>query len=460
MLANAWSPSLLTTKEAFGLYLDRLTDDGVLSMTDLRNTRWLALSAIAALKDRGVENPQRHIAYIAGPHEVFLLRPRPWTDAEVERLTHALKTQFRNPLVLNPGVAVDDPVRVLRYMPAHLSVSPATSKPSQPRPPGVGGGDRPLQGPGRAQRSPNGPGKIGKRPGGGRPRPAAKPPPPQDKEPPLEPPTVRTDDHPYQDSPKRAIQMMQRNTFPDGMLYRTLLAQGSLVLLFGGVVIGVPMLGPGRREITGELPALGYVACLGVGYLSVETVLLYNLTLFVGHPTYTIATVVFSMLVFSGLGSVFADRGPDEAVAGRLQAMLAATLALGLLQAFMVVGWMTEALITLPLWVRVLAAGASLAPLSFVMGTCFPYGMRLVTPRAPRLVAWAWAVNGWMSVLGGLLTVLIARTLGYSAAMLVALSAYAVALALVGRMRGTAQREHPHNTAGDATRNDRHQVAK
>ncbi|MEL6347245.1 MAG: hypothetical protein AAFV53_29285 [Myxococcota bacterium] len=79
LLANAWSPSLLTTKEAFHLYLDRLAPDGVLSLTNLAQTRWAPRNAAAALRERGVEEPYRHIAFIGGSNQVFLLRPRPWT---------------------------------------------------------------------------------------------------------------------------------------------------------------------------------------------------------------------------------------------------------------------------------------------------------------------------------------------------------------------------------------------
>ncbi|MEL6348667.1 MAG: hypothetical protein AAFV53_36520, partial [Myxococcota bacterium] len=435
MLANAWSPSLLTTKEAFDVYLDRLTDDGVLSMTDLRNTRWLVLSAVAALEDRGVAEPLRHIAYVAGPNEVLLLRPRPWTAAELATLNFAAETYFRSPLILNPMAPVDDVLHTLRFMPSRFDIVPprpgATPPPRRRQPHGLPPTPEQLAEMKKAEQR-------------------AAP----------EPPSFRTDDHPYLDTPERALQSLRENTFPDGMLYRTLLVQGGLVLLFGGAIIGLPLLGRGRRAVAGELPAIGYVACLGAGYLSVETVLLYNLTLFIGHPTYTIATVVFSMLVFSGLGSMFADQGPDRAVARRLRMTLIATLALGLFQVFVVVGWMTDVLITSSLWVRILAAAVSLAPLSFVMGTCFPYGMRLVTSRAPRLVAWAWAVNGWMSVLGGLVTVIIARTLGYSAAMIVALSAYAVALTLVGRMqRGTQAEALAPSSADGVNTGARHQAA-
>ena len=45
---------------------------------------------------------------------------------------------------------------------------------------------------------------------------------------------------------------------------------------------------------------------------------------------------------------------------------------------------------------------------------------------------WAWALNGWCSVVAGLATVMLSRGYGYSVAFVIALSAYGVSLALAG----------------------------
>ena len=50
------------------------------------------------------------------------------------------------------------------------------------------------------------------------------------------------------------------------------------------------------------------------------------------------------------------------------------------------------------------------------------------------MVPWAWAFNGWTSVVASLGTVLISRILGYEAAFAIALGAYALALAVAGRL--------------------------
>ena len=46
---------------------------------------------------------------------------------------------------------------------------------------------------------------------------------------------------------------------------------------------------------------------LGAGYILIEVALIQKFVLFLGHPTYALTVIIFSMLVSSGLGS-FASR--------------------------------------------------------------------------------------------------------------------------------------------------------
>ena len=60
-----------------------------------------------------------------------------------------------------------------------------------------------------------------------------------------------------------------------------------------------------------------------------------------------------------------------------------------------------------------------------MLGLCFPLSLR---GAAPEVVPWAWALNGWASVAGGVGTLVVVRLVGFSAALGIALAAYAVAL--------------------------------
>ena len=51
-----------------------------------------------------------------------------------------------------------------------------------------------------------------------------------------------------------------------------------------------------------------YFLFIGAGYILIEVGLIQKFVLFLGHPTYALTVVIFSMLVSSGLGSFFSRR--------------------------------------------------------------------------------------------------------------------------------------------------------
>lgn len=54
----------------------------------------------------------------------------------------------------------------------------------------------------------------------------------------------------------------------------------------------------------GHSGALSYYACLGVGLVFVEIVLIQRFGLFLDHPAYASSGILFSLLFVEGLGSV------------------------------------------------------------------------------------------------------------------------------------------------------------
>jgi hypothetical protein len=182
-------------------------------------------------------------------------------------------------------------------------------------------------------------------------------------------------------------------------------------------------------------PGIVYIAGLGYGYLAVETVLIHDLILFVGHPTYAVTAVILSMLLSSGLGSILAGRLPEEGLDRRLRQIIGLVIGLGLLLSLVVSPLLYATALGLAPWMRVAITIVVLFPLGFVMGMPFPTALRLLRPEASALVPGGWAINGWMSVVASLTTVVLSRMWGYSVAFGVALLAYVLAFAMVGWLR-------------------------
>ncbi len=218
-----------------------------------------------------------------------------------------------------------------------------------------------------------------------------------------------------------------------GSGYLILVALLVLAVLLSGLLIVLPLAVRSAPALPGSQWVLMYFVCLGLGYLLVEMPLLQQFILFLGQPTYSFSLVLFSILLFSGLGSVFSGRLPLRATLGFLLAVLLAyPLLLPRLFALSM-GW------SLPL--RVLTAVLGLGPLGFLMGMPMPAGIRLLETRAPRLIPWAWAVNGCASVISSILAVMGAISLGSSRVLIAGAVAYGVAwltAAPLSQIRGQA----------------------
>ena len=73
----------------------------------------------------------------------------------------------------------------------------------------------------------------------------------------------------------------------------------AVIALVAAALILLPLAVAKRRELWGAAPAraLGYFTALGLGYLFVELTLMQKSALFLGHPTYSIAVTLLTLLL-------------------------------------------------------------------------------------------------------------------------------------------------------------------
>jgi len=206
------------------------------------------------------------------------------------------------------------------------------------------------------------------------------------------------------------------------------LAATLLILLLPPLVLGTRL--PRQRGVRGFLL---YFLFIGTGYILIEVGLIQKFVLFLGHPTYALTVVIFSMLVSSGLGSAMSRRLVGESE-GRLikalglVALLATVLAL-------LTGWLLTVSVGLPLPLKVVLTAALLGPLGFVMGMPFPIGLlRLEKWHSPS-VRWGWSLNAAASVLGSVGALVLAIYLGLVQTLIIGGMFYLAALAVVARAR-------------------------
>lgn len=405
----ALNESYLYTVEALELYLSRLTDDGVLALTSWlktppRDAIKLFATAVEACERAGFEDPSQHLAFVRSwNNATIVVSRRPLHERQIEAIRDFSTERFLD-VDYYPGITRGE---VNRYTileePTYHEAALAILSPER-----AAYYDEYLF-------------HI---------RPA-------------------TDDQPY------FFRFLKWSSLPEmwrGMGatwvpfvewgYVALVATIAQGILASVVLILLPVLAlaRGRSPPGSRLPTFGYFAAVGLAFMFLEIAFIQIFMQFLAYPVYAVAVVLTSFLVFSGLGSLYADgiainakgRTAVRAIGG-IGGML---LVLALLIPVVFgagAGWGDPAKIAVSI--------AMLAPLAFCMGIPFPSGLQLVARSPGPLLPWAFAINGCFSVVGASLATLTAVHLGFRFVALLSLALYVVAAVVIARVDGTTRED-------------------
>ena len=381
----------LYTTEAWGLFLERLTPRGLLSVSrfyfDPRpdETYRVVSLAVSALARRGVTRPREHLAIILhatgadgrrAPLGVatLLVSPTPLSAADVDVLEN-LARQLRFDVVLSPRHAANTTLEALtsgQDLAAFYAQFPVNIAPP-------------------------------------------------------------TDNSPF------FFHTLRLGDIFDGALWRAGLGGdgsnvqavwvlGVLLLTVVGLTILcviVPLvLTADRRGLAGTTPLFVFFAGIGLGFMLVEISQMQRLIVFLGHPTYGLSVVLFAMLASSGLGSLVAGRFDSRGVrvVFPIVALVAALAVFGTATPMA-----TRAFEAATTATRIAVAITLLFPIGFLMGMAFPLGMRAATARSSALAPWLWGINGATSVCASVLAVAIALHWGIAASFWTGVACYVAA---------------------------------
>jgi hypothetical protein len=393
--AFALSENNLYTSDAFRDYLLHLTDDGVLAITRWgfdppRESLRLISLAIDALGQIGEKDPWRHVIVSRqgstqgyGALDTVLIARKPFTAADIARARAIFAGGVQQPIYY-PGSELPNQFRDLLLSPNPAAyernytfdITPVTD-------------DRPFF-------------------------------------------FYTVQPHDLWAFMKGGVETADRKVNKAVPLLFTLMAISlgatGLILVAPPLVLGTRL--PTHRGIRGFLI---YFLFIGAGYILIEVGLIQKFVLFLGHPTYALTVVIFSMLVSSGIGSFASSRllGRDE---GRLVKALGLIALLTALLAI-VVSSLLSSLVWLPWGLKVVLTVALIAPLGFVMGMPFPTGLKRLEEWHAPSVRWAWSLNAASSVLGSVGALVCAIYLGLVQTLIVGGLFYLAALAIFARVR-------------------------
>jgi spermidine synthase len=378
--AHVFSENYLYTGEAFDLYLSRLSDQGILNVMRLefpmpREMLRALVTAVGALRRAGVADPADHVVMLTSNEANFtalLVKRTPFSEAEIDRLS---AWADQNPFIevsaaprrdtgknfYRTFLGLGDPARERAFVAAYpFDVSA-----------------------------------------------------------------------PEDDRPFFFKYSFWWHVFPsDPMIWGNVpVMEYSLVLLL--VAIGLATLVsiylPLRHFAHQGLHAprawrwLVYFGGAGLGYLGLEVALLQKFGLFLGHPNYALSVVLASLLLATGLGSLFS--GPIVRRLGGVRFVSYALCGVVLAELLLLLPRL-PGLVGLSFPLRALLVLALVSPIGVCLGTFVPTALERLKTEAPAFVPWAWGLNGIFSVLAPVLAIAVSISFGISALMLVSLPVY------------------------------------
>ena len=112
-----------------------------------------------------------------------------------------------------------------------------------------------------------------------------------------------------------------------------------------------------RRDLARRLTSLAFFCTIGLGFITVEIALMQKLGMFLGHPSYGLIVVLFSVLVATAVGARISERVPDSR---RVIFAMASAIAVALIS-FAYAGLLSGALRNWVAWPLTMRVGLAVA---------------------------------------------------------------------------------------------------
>lgn len=408
--AFSLSENALYTVEAWQVFLERLTEDGIFTVsrwynpTNIGETGRAVSLAVAALHQVGVADPDQHIVMLATDKlSTLLVSRQPFTVQEIATLQQ-LATDLQFEAVILPGIIPNHAVLakiVAAKTPAALTQAVRNETLNY---------------------------------------------------------APSTDEQPY------FFNMLRLERIDWGMVFGAsdeelgtgggnLKATLTLVTMIGTLLfltlatIVFPLLyhqysdGSSDGMSKGFVYGAIYFSLIGAGFMFVEIALLQRLSVFLSHPVYALGIVLFTIIASTGIGSYFSEQLPLTRAPWVFFYPLAMGAVILLIQT--ILSSLLVSMITASLLLKTVTAILVILPLGLLMGFFFPTGMKLVQGSNANETPWYWALNGIWGVLCTAIAMFISIYVSISLNFFIGALCYSVLPLCIAGIYRTQQAQEP-----------------
>jgi len=399
--AFSLSENILYTVEAWKTFLNRLSEDGIFTVSRWYNPEHLGETgrvislASRTLLESGIEKPSQHIAMVTtGRLATLLVSKQPFSNQDIAKLRSISSRLEFEPVVLPDGPPTNE---VLKSIVSASSIEELS----------IAIADEPLN---------------------------------------YQP---TTDENPYFFNMIRLNHISVAPSSQPGIIAGNVIATLTLVglilcLFFVSIatIIFPLVLGTRSKRRMGGVGTIlwsgaAYFSLIGAGFMFVEIALIQRLSVFLGHPLYALGILLFTIIASAGVGSFLSERIPLTRVPWVF--IYPVIIALAIIAIRFAVPTLAANMMSSSMVIKILASILVIMPCGILLGVCFPTGMQLVRSARATETPWYWALNGIFGVLCSALTVFISIYFGISTSFYLAATCYIMLLLCLPHMYKASQ---------------------
>lgn len=194
-------------------------------------------------------------------------------------------------------------------------------------------------------------------------------------------------------------------------------------ILFSLIFIYLP-LRLKTKEITHK-PIILYFFLIGMAFIMVEIILIKIFQLLLGNPAYSISAIIFALLLSSGIGSLMSSKVNTILKSKTILYVSIFIFSVLIIYALFLFNF-TYLLIHLGLPLRLLVSSLMISVLGIPMGMMFPTGLKHLGTDSRTMIGWAWGANAFATVIGSVITVIIAINWNFSTALILGAILYII----------------------------------
>lgn len=249
--------------------------------------------------------------------------------------------------------------------------------------------------------------------------------------------SAATDDRPFffnqvrLTNPAKVLELVLENSDSAIIGHARAIFHLYLIMLFSLVMVIAVILNPLREAVLEAEKKLAFAGSLwflliGLGFMLAEISLVQRMSTFLGHPSYGLGIVLFSLILSAGIGSLLSGRFVLDNLVKQLM-WITLTCTVAVTEVYLINQAFTR-FASANLETRIALCIALILPLGVLFGFGFPTGMQLCQRGGKNLTAWFWGINGAAGVLGSSIGVAISIAAGLNASLLTGAICYALLL--------------------------------